>query len=185
MLCYIIRMALNKPPKDRRQALHSLLRTVLHTYLRLLSVLLQGPPSIPSEQEQFKKDPSKLLTTQADQLIEHIKLCTINIHHICNEWRPVQAREMIKLILRNQIEERRERIEEMKSTCDEIRSRLQSLKTQVNLERPSDAITARMEGVALDPQETSTAEEESTQVEDSKKEEAKRKMLAALDAIGD
>jgi len=186
--------------EDRRRALHSLLRTVLHTYLRLLSVLLQGPPSIPSEQAHFKADPSQLLTTQADQLIEHLKLASINIHHICNEWRPVQAREMVKLVLRNQIDERKAKISEIRSACQGITERLQALNTRVDLdEAKADEAAESMQTITLDTQPPSSSTLKDSQSQaleeqspsqamlqvDQIKADAKRRLRAALEAIGD
>lgn len=56
-----------------------------------------------------------MIKTQADTAIEHIKLAAINIHHLCNEWRPVQARENLKMVMRKQIEERKRRTAEVKA----------------------------------------------------------------------
>ena len=102
--------------KGRRKALHALLHTLLHTYLRLLTILVQGPPSLIAEEAAFHAAPHDpaALKTQSDSAIEHIRLAAINIHHLCNEWRPIQARETMKLLMRNQIDERKERIVEMR-----------------------------------------------------------------------
>lgn len=100
---------------DRRQALQALLHTLLHTYLRLLSILTAGPPSLTAEQAAFQSGTQgDVIKTQADTAIEHIRIAAINIHHLCNEWRPIQARENLKLLMRSQIEERRRRTSEVK-----------------------------------------------------------------------
>lgn len=100
--------------QDRRQALHALLRTVLYTYLRLLTVLVQGPPSLKAEQEAINAGRAAFIKTEADTVIEHIRLASINIHHLCNEWRPVQARETLKHMMRTQIDERKARTAEVR-----------------------------------------------------------------------
>lgn len=99
----------------RRQALHTLLHTILLTYLRLLGVLIDGPPSLAAEQARMtgSAPDSSFLGTQADSLIDHIRVAAINIHHLCNEWRPIQARETLKLLMRAQIEERKARTRDM------------------------------------------------------------------------
>lgn len=100
----------------RRRALHALLHTLLHTYLRLLTILVQGPPSLLAEEAALHAaphDPSAL-KTQSDSAVEHMRIAAINIHHLCNEWRPIQARETMKLMMRNQIDERTLRIGEMR-----------------------------------------------------------------------
>lgn len=102
-------------PTDRRQALQALLHTVLHTYLRLLSILADGPPSLAAEQVAFQTGKQgQVIKVQADTAIEHIRLAAINIHHLCNEWRPVQARETLKMLMKEQIEARRRRTSEVK-----------------------------------------------------------------------
>ncbi|KAK9894888.1 hypothetical protein P389DRAFT_85901 [Cystobasidium minutum MCA 4210] len=116
--------------EERRQALQALLHTVLHTYLRLLSILTSGPPSLTAEQAAFQTgQQGQIIKTQADTAIEHIRLSAINIHHLCNEWRPVQARENLKMLMRNQIQERKRRTSEVRETCKEISQRLAHLKT--------------------------------------------------------
>lgn len=88
---------------------------MLHTYLRLLSILTSGPPSLSAEQAAFQNGQhGQVIKTQADTAIEHIKLAAINIHHLCNEWRPVQARENLKMLMRDQIEERKRRTNEVR-----------------------------------------------------------------------
>jgi hypothetical protein len=99
---------------DRRQALYTLLHTVLHTYLRLLSILTKGPPSLSAEQAAFASGHGHQVKTQADTAIEHIRVASINIHHLCNEWRPVQARETLKDLMINQIQERKRRTAEVR-----------------------------------------------------------------------
>jgi mediator of RNA polymerase II transcription subunit 7 len=81
-----------------------------------LTILVQGPPSIVAEEAAFHAAPHDpaALKTQSDSAIEHIRLAAINIHHLCNEWRPIQARETMKLMMRNQIEDRKDRIAEMR-----------------------------------------------------------------------
>lgn len=104
----------------RRKALHSLLHTMLHTYLLLLGILRHGPPSLVAEQAAHHRTQDQMQTlsdavpgTEADAAISHIRTTAVNIHHICNEWRPVQARQILKQIMRAQIDGRKKRITEM------------------------------------------------------------------------
>ncbi|WAR59108.1 hypothetical protein PtB15_10B450 [Puccinia triticina] len=81
------------PSLDRKQALQSLLNTLIHAYLQLLSVLsTQGPVSL------APSDPSSTgggTGTQTDQIVSHIELAAFNIHGLCNELRPRQLREQL------------------------------------------------------------------------------------------
>jgi mediator of RNA polymerase II transcription subunit 7 len=110
----------------RRQALHALLHTLLHTYLRLLGALTSGPPSLHAETSFLSSlssaPPPNLdsaaaalaLRTQADAAVAHIRLASINVHHLCNEWRPVQARETLRALMRAQIAARRRKTDELR-----------------------------------------------------------------------
>ncbi|OAV98037.1 hypothetical protein PTTG_01239 [Puccinia triticina 1-1 BBBD Race 1] len=114
------------PSLDRKQALQSLLNTLIHAYLQLLSVLsTQGPVSL------APSDPSSTgggTGTQTDQIVSHIELAAFNIHGLCNELRPRQARETLKLMLRHQANDKRTNAARVLSTCAELREQLAALK---------------------------------------------------------
>ena len=165
--------------EGRRAALRALLHTLLLTYLQLLDVLLKGPPSIQAEQDALNRQhqqlrqeyenrqrtgvngvtqetaPPEAIATEADRAIDHLRLCAVNIHHLCNEWRPVQARETLKMLMQNQIDERRERTAELQKTCAELKDRLDKPSTapsRVNAEglaseRPAIAAVAPRQDV--------------------------------------
>lgn len=71
---------------DRQTSLQNLLKALILTWRALLNSLLSAPPSIVSNpilsEEQL---------TQPQQLVQHIRLITINMHHLVNELRPVQV----------------------------------------------------------------------------------------------
>lgn len=104
------------PELDRREALRRLLQTLLLSYLQLVHSIVQGPPSIAHH------GPDE--TTNGQRLIAHIRTTAINMHHLCNELRPVQARETLKSMLREQIDERKRRTEELKQCAGAVNARL-------------------------------------------------------------
>ena len=82
---------------DRRPALRSILRSLLVTYSKLLSSLLAPPPTNSSEGEAEWK-----------QHLEWINILAQNIMAAANDLRPVQARGNLELMMRRQLELRRE-----------------------------------------------------------------------------
>jgi heme exporter protein D len=68
--------------------------------MELLDALAnQGPTSLST--------PAGPTTSKTDQIVSHIELAAFNIHGLCNELRPRQARETLKLIMRQQAREKR------------------------------------------------------------------------------
>ena len=82
---------------DRRPALRSILRSLLVTYSKLLSALLAPPPTSSSEGDAEWK-----------QHLEWINILAQNIMAAANDLRPVQARGNLELMMRRQLELRRE-----------------------------------------------------------------------------
>ena len=82
---------------DRRPALRSILRSLLVTYSKLLSALLAPPPTSSSEGDAEWK-----------QQLEWINILAQNIMAAANDLRPVQARGNLELMMRRQLELRRE-----------------------------------------------------------------------------
>ena len=131
--------------KDRREALRRLLQTMLITYLQLLDTLVKPPPSVrpptppPSVDDVVPPAPANPEdeVTTSQRLAQHIHTTSINMHHLCNELRPIQvwpcaylylsdinidhlcknaqAREALQNMMREQIDRRKRRTTELKS----------------------------------------------------------------------
>ncbi len=71
---------------DRRVQLKRLLHSVVMAFLDLIEILVRAPES----PERQKK-------------LEDIRIVFINMHHLINEYRPVQARETVQLMLELQV----------------------------------------------------------------------------------
>ncbi|GAA5878044.1 hypothetical protein JCM16303_002829 [Sporobolomyces ruberrimus] len=128
--------------QDRKQSLQTLLRTLLLTYTQLLNSLLTPPPSLlhPPPRLPPRADGTQPPQSDPERLTEHIRLITINMHHLVNELRPVQARETLKLMMRYQIDRRREKTIAIRKRCEEVRSTLADL--QAKVQSTSDSITS-------------------------------------------
>ncbi|PLW29629.1 hypothetical protein PCANC_23412 [Puccinia coronata f. sp. avenae] len=110
------------PKMERKEALQALLNTLIHAYMELLDALAnQGPTSLST--------PAGPTTSKTDQIVSHIELAAFNIHGLCNELRPRQARETLKLIMRQQAREKRLKAARVIRTCEDLRSQLARLKT--------------------------------------------------------
>ncbi|CDO74436.1 hypothetical protein BN946_scf184972.g3 [Trametes cinnabarina] len=86
------------PSVDRRPALRSILRSMLVTYSKLLDALLLPPPTASSAdiEPEWKRH------------VEWINVLAQNIMAAANDLRPVQARNNLELMMRRQLELRRE-----------------------------------------------------------------------------
>ena len=95
----------NEIRTDRRTSLKELLSSILFTYLQLINTLLSGPPTLRPPSPPFPNEDEKGLDLepQDSRLIKHIELCAINMHHLCNELRPVQV-SLSALLLQKGIE---------------------------------------------------------------------------------
>lgn len=62
-----------------------------------------------------------------EKKLEEIRVITINIHHLLNEYRPHQSRESLIMLLEEQVEYKRKETEQIMLTCDEVESRLNGL----------------------------------------------------------
>lgn len=89
---------------DRKVSLQTLLRTLLLTYTQLLNSLLTPPPSLlhpqpavppppPNPDGSQPPPPASQAATDPERLTEHVRLISINMHHLVNELRPVQVSE--------------------------------------------------------------------------------------------
>ena len=92
---------------DRRESLQKLLHTLLITYFQTINALLQPPPAKAALATNAPNDVAKLA--------EHVRLAAINMHHLLNELRPVQATESLLALKRNEIAVARMRMEELRA----------------------------------------------------------------------
>lgn len=93
---------------ERKDALQALLNTLIHSYIQLLHVLgFHGPPSLASTTTTGSHHPPP--PSNSDQIVSHIELAAFNMHGLCNELRPRQARETLKTMMREQAKEKREK----------------------------------------------------------------------------
>ncbi|EGG06071.1 uncharacterized protein MELLADRAFT_77936 [Melampsora larici-populina 98AG31] len=105
---------------ERKDALQALLNTLIYSYLKLLNQLgHQGPPSLSNHSNQV---------SNTDQIISHIELTSFNMHGLCNELRPRQARETLKLMMKEQAKEKREKARLVLKTCEDLKNDLIGLK---------------------------------------------------------
>ncbi|KAM0749807.1 hypothetical protein T439DRAFT_381370 [Meredithblackwellia eburnea MCA 4105] len=109
---------------DRNTSLQTLLQALLLSYTSLINSLLAPPPSLVAQPDTMEPLPP----TEPERLVEHIRLISVNMHHLVNELRPVQARETLKNMMRAQIETRRAKTAAMKLKCAELSATLASLK---------------------------------------------------------
>ncbi|GAA6060885.1 hypothetical protein JCM10212_000168 [Sporobolomyces blumeae] len=114
--------------QDRKLSLQTLLRALLVTYTQLLSALLAPPPSLA---RSTLGEPSAPPPNDSARLTDHIRLIAINMHHLVNELRPVQARETLKSMMRYQIDERRAKTALIKARCAEIERTLATVHRDV------------------------------------------------------
>lgn len=88
--------------------LHKLMDSLLLNFLELIGVV-----SIDPQQFHYK--------------IEDLKLILININHILNTYRPHQSRESLIMLLRKQIDMKRNEISEIDKTSEDIKLRILKL----------------------------------------------------------
>lgn len=129
------------PSVDRRPALRSILRSLLVTYSKLLSSLLAPPPTNSSEGEVEWK-----------QHLEWINILAQNIMAAANDLRPVQARGNLELMMRRQLELRREETKTIHSKCDSLEAQLVELRQAAQANGSASSAGANQSAVALPAQ---------------------------------
>ncbi|MCO5585167.1 hypothetical protein L7F22_039099 [Adiantum nelumboides] len=115
---------------DRPAILTSLLRTLLKSYLRLIDTVLSPPQAYLSTQN----DPNTGQITNQEWLFttqdkaRQINDISINFMHLLNETRPLQAREQLRDLMRDQLNNRKQEANLMRLQCQAIRAEIQSIK---------------------------------------------------------
>jgi len=114
------------PSVDRRPALKTVLKSLLVTYSRLLNAVLLPPPTA-----------SSAAPPEWQKQLEWITIMAQNIMAAANDLRPVQARGNLELMMRRQLELRRQETKAIHEKCDtleeklaEMRSTIQSLRQE-------------------------------------------------------
>ncbi|EKM61279.1 uncharacterized protein PHACADRAFT_134734 [Phanerochaete carnosa HHB-10118-sp] len=105
------------PSVDRRPALLSIMKTMLVTYSHLLNALLMPPPtsSYPTAQPEWVRH------------VDWINVMAQNLMAAANDLRPVQARGNLEMMMRRQLELRREEAQNIHAKCDELEAKLSAL----------------------------------------------------------
>ncbi|RCK57744.1 Mediator of RNA polymerase II transcription subunit 7 [Candida viswanathii] len=88
--------------------LHKLMNSLLLNFLELIGVL--------------SVDPSKF-----EAKIKDINLILININHLLNTYRPHQSRESLIMLLKKQIDHKKNEISNIDLVCNDIRSKIKKL----------------------------------------------------------
>jgi len=115
------------PSADRRPALRSVLKSLLVTYSRLLNALLAPPPTV-----------SSAAPPDWQNQVEWVSVLAQNIMAAANDLRPVQARVNLELMLRRQLELRREETKTIHAKCDALELKLAEMRAAVQaLQRDS------------------------------------------------
>ncbi|KAI0649935.1 MED7 protein-domain-containing protein [Trametes meyenii] len=106
------------PSVDRRPALRAILRSILVTYSKLLSALLLPPPTSSSAEVE----------PEWKRHLEWINVLAQNIMAAANDLRPVQARGNLELMMRRQLELRKEETKQIHTKCDALEAQLAELR---------------------------------------------------------
>ncbi|KAH9960785.1 MED7 protein-domain-containing protein [Lactifluus volemus] len=104
------------PAADRRPALLSILKSMLVTYSSFLSALLAPPPSARSTGPP-----------EWERQVEWITTLAQNVMAAANDLRPVQARASLELMMKHQLELRREETRAIHEKCDLLEAQLAQL----------------------------------------------------------
>jgi len=108
------------PSVDRRPALSNILRSMLVTYSQLLDALLAPPPTA-----------SSATPPEWQKQVEWVTVLAQNIMAAANDLRPVQARGNLELMMRRQLELRREETKAIHDKCDGLEAKLAAMRGAV------------------------------------------------------
>lgn len=93
---------------NQQEKLKLLNHKILQTAIELLDVMIND-------------------TQNAKEKMEHLRLLLIHFHHGLNEYRPHQARETLMLIMKKQIEKKKQAIDAINSALSETRTKCNEL----------------------------------------------------------
>ncbi|KAG7098981.1 hypothetical protein E1B28_000867 [Marasmius oreades] len=136
------------PSIDRRPALQSVLRSMLVTYSSLTSSLLAPPPTT-----------SATTPPAWRQHVEWLTVLAQNLMAAANDLRPVQARVHLELMMKRQLELRREETNVLNRKCDELEIKLAELRTSLNDLKQADKSLDVKPLDDVPPEPTLTAED--------------------------
>ncbi|TFK30836.1 hypothetical protein FA15DRAFT_699260 [Coprinopsis marcescibilis] len=106
----------SNPADDRRPTLVAILKSLLVTYSNVIALLVESPPAddaVPEWQRQ----------------VEWIVLLSQNLTNAANNIRPMQARFNLELMMKRQLELRREETKSIHAKCDALEAKLKELRT--------------------------------------------------------
>ncbi|KAH9486563.1 Mediator of RNA polymerase II transcription subunit 7 [Psilocybe cubensis] len=107
------------PTIDRRPALRSILRSLLVTYSSLMGALLSPPPLSPEVPPDWQRH------------VEWINVLSQNLMAAANDLRPVQARGNLEMMMKRQLDLRREETRKIHEKCDTLSTKLNQLRSTV------------------------------------------------------
>jgi len=108
------------PSVDRRPSLLAVLKSALVTYYTLTGSMLSPPPP-----------PTSTEPPEWQRHVEWLTVLAQNLMAAANDLRPVQARVNLELMMKRQLELRREETKEIHSRCDVIESQLSALRLNI------------------------------------------------------
>ncbi|GBE83433.1 MED7 protein-domain-containing protein [Sparassis latifolia] len=137
------------PSVDRRPAMKTILSSLLVTYSRLLSAVLAPPPTA-----------SATAPPEWQRQLEWIRIMAQNIMAAANDLRPVQARGNLELMMKRQLELRREETKAIHAKCDALETKMAEMQAtarnakeegqptaQPQYAQPTGAISVTLEDV--------------------------------------
>ncbi|KAJ2796077.1 Mediator of RNA polymerase II transcription subunit 7 [Coemansia guatemalensis] len=148
-------------PIDRIAELKRLNRMAIFEFLDLIDVLV--------------KDPS-----QYGARTERIRDVFVNIHHLINEYRQHQAKETLKLMLREQIASKRQATEHTLTKCEEVERNIERLKFEATKTRAELSAAAASEQQEV---ESDQHHDDSTATADHIAQDGLAKIMATLQSL--
>ncbi|KAI5953476.1 MED7 [Candida jiufengensis] len=98
----------NLTSETKIQELHKIMDSLLIAFLELISLLSVDP-------QQFEPK------------IKDMSLLIINFNHLLNTYRPHQSRESLIMLLRKQINNKKNEIQEIDRVCEEVKRNIKNL----------------------------------------------------------
>lgn len=94
--------------ENKIQELHKLMKSLLVNFVELLGIMHVNP-------------------SEFHLKIEDLKVILININHILNSYRPHQSKELLIMLLKQRIEDKKQEIANIDNKVDEIKLQLKEL----------------------------------------------------------